>query len=469
MSALISIVLLVSSLVMCYGIQMEMKRELFYQGRELFCAQLQCTENIGEDTQISALINMSIYEINEPGTSLPLSSISESDSKIRDFKVPGVFSDGKISKHSGDLNLFLSNETACHEKMFKCEIYFTYKTGSIGFVEEKVAALSKEKVRRSDLMMSLKAKTLNYVKTVDTMADFLKSFEDPGKLKGADMSMSLQMSHTSRDDNTVDKVKSNKEITDNTNQDKTDNDMDTVKKRLNSLTEQMQVIMERFKSSDQLHLNTTEQYTDKKVKYNATLWTKEMCRQGHDSNSPSRQLVQLDESKITLCDTKTDHGGWLLIQRRVLGDVNFTRGWDDYKHGFGSMAGDFWLGNDWISKLTMMGYNELRVDMIIGSTNQFAEYCDFKVDNETAKYKISLSTFRGNASDALIAHNGMKFSTPDSDNDEFEGSCAQTYKAGWWFYGCVASNLNGIYGASSSYGVYWSGEVKSVEMKLRKI
>ena len=33
-------------------------------------------------------------------------------------------------------------------------------------------------------------------------------------------------------------------------------------------------------------------------------------------------------------------------QRRVSGDVDFARGWDEYEQGFGDFGGDFWFGLD---------------------------------------------------------------------------------------------------------------------------
>ena len=38
-----------------------------------------------------------------------------------------------------------------------------------------------------------------------------------------------------------------------------------------------------------------------------------------------------------------------VIQRRgqlAGGNINFTRGWADYKAGFGALGGEFWAGND---------------------------------------------------------------------------------------------------------------------------
>ena len=44
------------------------------------------------------------------------------------------------------------------------------------------------------------------------------------------------------------------------------------------------------------------------------------------------------------CDTTSGGGGWLVVQRRKDGSVDFNRGWVDYDDGFGSLTGEFWYG-----------------------------------------------------------------------------------------------------------------------------
>ncbi|XP_059147217.1 ficolin-1-like [Physella acuta] len=150
-----------------------------------------------------------------------------------------------------------------------------------------------------------------------------------------------------------------------------------------------------------------------------------------------------------------------------MGDVNFTRGWDDYKHGFGSTAGDFWLGNDWISWLTHVGYTDLRIDLTIESTNYYAVYNNFKVDDESSKYFMTFLKYEGNTKDQLSPHKNMKFSTTDNDNDADGRNCAQSFMGGWWYTNCYQTNLNGVWNINDNTGMFWGGYVKSVEMKLR--
>lgn len=62
------------------------------------------------------------------------------------------------------------------------------------------------------------------------------------------------------------------------------------------------------------------------------------------------------------CDMETNGGGWTVIQRRSVGLTSFNRDWKQYKQGFGSIRGDFWLGNDNIFRLTRQP-STIRIDM----------------------------------------------------------------------------------------------------------
>ena len=176
------------------------------------------------------------------------------------------------------------------------------------------------------------------------------------------------------------------------------------------------------------------------------------------------------------CDMTTD-GGWTVFQRRKDGSENFYRGWADYKTGFGDLNGEFWLGLDKVHRLTGRS-QEMRVDLEDFENNKkYAQYAVFSVGGESGKYELSVAQYSGNAGDAISRHNGMKFSTKDSDSDAWSGSCANEYKGAWWYEVCHDSNLNGLYmgGTHSSYanGVNWRQwkgyhySLKFTEMKIR--
>ena len=97
------------------------------------------------------------------------------------------------------------------------------------------------------------------------------------------------------------------------------------------------------------------------------------------------------------CDQTTTGGGWTVIQKRMDGSVDFNRSWDDYKHGFGNLVGEFWLGLDKINRLTRnKTKNKLRVDLGVktGKTVH-SEYGWFGIGTETAKYWLDLGKIIG--------------------------------------------------------------------------
>ena len=102
------------------------------------------------------------------------------------------------------------------------------------------------------------------------------------------------------------------------------------------------------------------------------------------------------------CDQTTASGGWTVFQKRLDGSVDFYRGWDDYKRGFGNLNGEFWLGLDKIHRLTKQR-SRLRVDLedTTGKT-AYAEYDFFGVASENSKYKLSLGTYSGMCFDPFL-------------------------------------------------------------------
>ncbi|XP_078686058.1 uncharacterized protein LOC144918846 isoform X2 [Branchiostoma floridae x Branchiostoma belcheri] len=180
---------------------------------------------------------------------------------------------------------------------------------------------------------------------------------------------------------------------------------------------------------------------------------------------------------LVYCDMETDGGGWTVFQRRQDGSVDFYLYWDDYRAGFPSqrVSGEFWLGNDNIHLLTSQKDYVLRVDLeAVDGASAYAVYDSFTVADESDKYRVAVGSYSGTAGDAMAWHNGMRFSTRDSDSDTSALNCAVTYIGAWWYNGCHHANLNGMYG-NSDYGkgvnwVQFKGDTESLafsEMKIR--
>ncbi|XP_035807240.2 fibrinogen C domain-containing protein 1-like [Amphiprion ocellaris] len=186
---------------------------------------------------------------------------------------------------------------------------------------------------------------------------------------------------------------------------------------------------------------------------------------------------------MVYCDMSTDRGGWTVFQRREDGSVNFFRGWDAYRDGFGTTTGEHWLGLQRIYSLTRSGVYELRIDMSdFDNATAFAHYSQFSVGRDSVNpeedgYPLEVDGYSGTAGDSLLKHSGMQFTTKDRDQDQSENNCAAYYQGAWWYRNCHTSNLNGQYlrGGHASYadGVEWSSwtgwqySLRFTEMKFR--
>ncbi|XP_039644785.1 microfibril-associated glycoprotein 4-like [Perca fluviatilis] len=183
------------------------------------------------------------------------------------------------------------------------------------------------------------------------------------------------------------------------------------------------------------------------------------------------------------CDMDSEGGGWTVFQRRMDGTVNFYRGWDQYKTGFGIAAGEYWLGLQSLFYLTQKKKYELRVDMEDFEGNKtFARYSSFSIDAESSGYTLNVSGFTdGGAGDSMSYHNGQKFTTFDRDQDsDAEWNCARFSMGAFWYHSCFSTNPNGVYGWGAdntipNVGVdwyHWKGRyfsLKTISMKIRPV
>ena len=99
--------------------------------------------------------------------------------------------------------------------------------------------------------------------------------------------------------------------------------------------------------------------------------------------------MTIDRSAFDVfCDQTTAGGGWTVFQKRIDGSVDFNRHWSDYKHGFGNLSGEFWLGLERIHRLTSDNNSMLRVDMEdFEGGSAYAEYSFFGVRSEHDNYR----------------------------------------------------------------------------------
>ena len=174
------------------------------------------------------------------------------------------------------------------------------------------------------------------------------------------------------------------------------------------------------------------------------------------------------------CDTITDGGGWLVVQRRQDGSVDFNRFWWEYEMGFGSLTGEYWYGLRALHCLTGQGGWEMRMDIkLANGTNIFLQYEQFKVASAKDKYKLTVGGFQGTTTDPMANHNGMNFTTKDSDNDPWSSNCAvdnlsKTPTGGWWYKYCAHVQLNTLY--KHKYAIVLNNEwhtLPFIEIKIR--
>jgi len=156
--------------------------------------------------------------------------------------------------------------------------------------------------------------------------------------------------------------------------------------------------------------------------------------------------------------------GWIIFQQNSGFDYeNFeywNLPWADYKAGFGSIDGNFWLGLEKVHLLTSSQPYRMRMEMQDGADELWfsAEYWLFKIGEElNDKYRLEVDGYSGDAGNSLMyegdyandgcfgcyIHNGMEFATYDQDNDLKVGeNCADFLGGGWWYNKCHWACLN---------------------------
>ncbi|KAI3374967.1 hypothetical protein L3Q82_021492, partial [Scortum barcoo] len=175
----------------------------------------------------------------------------------------------------------------------------------------------------------------------------------------------------------------------------------------------------------------------------------QIMKNGNKKSDIYTVYINNDRSKPieVYCDMDTDGGGWLMLQRRTTGKLDFMKRWRQYIAGFGNMTDEFWIGLDKIYELTNTPTQyELRFDLGLGSERAYAVYDNFKIAPVKQKFILTIGKYSGTAGDAMTYHQGRPWTTIDSDNDIALGNCALTHRGAWWYKNCHLANLNGKWG-----------------------
>lgn len=133
--------------------------------------------------------------------------------------------------------------------------------------------------------------------------------------------------------------------------------------------------------------------------------------------NPLTGIRKLRKDFYAFCDMSSNEGesdGWIVIQTRFSGEIDFFRTWNEYKVGFGNIFGEFWMGLDKIHELTSSTLHELLIVMEdFDGNKKTARYSAFGISDESSLYTLNMlgSFIEGEAGDSLMYHAGNKFST----------------------------------------------------------
>lgn len=114
--------------------------------------------------------------------------------------------------------------------------------------------------------------------------------------------------------------------------------------------------------------------------------------------------------------------GWIVIQRRFDGTVDFDRDLATYQEGFGDPNGEFWLGLEKMHRITTQKQHELYIHIVdYDGDTHYARYDNFVVGSKAEEYQLkSLGIYLGDAGDMMRMSEKVNFWV-----------CPK-YKNGWW-------------------------------------
>ncbi|XP_035774639.1 fibrinogen C domain-containing protein 1-like [Anopheles albimanus] len=159
------------------------------------------------------------------------------------------------------------------------------------------------------------------------------------------------------------------------------------------------------------------------------------------------------------CEQTAFGGGWIVFQYRYDGSLDFYRGWNEFRDGFGDLNKEFWLGLEKIHQITKDRTHEMIIELKdFDGSYKYIRFREFGIGSESEQYALEhLTTYGGTLKNDMADNVGMKFSTKDRDNDKYQARhCAQYHESGWWYESCTYANLNGRYiNAEDVKSMFW--------------
>uniref|UniRef100_A0A0B7AH94 Fibrinogen C-terminal domain-containing protein n=1 Tax=Arion vulgaris TaxID=1028688 RepID=A0A0B7AH94_9EUPU len=439
------------------------------------CTIMRCSNADSSDGRFYSITSVNFFDISKPGAPLKVASAGMRDNLglvVIPDKIKDINGTVSTTRTLILVTLNLLNETDCLEGVFLCQINFVNKSGR----EDKISKDSSSADNSNCTIPKYKLSKLQEKYNIDT-TKFINEKNDSVQ----------KLSNCKKYNTTLSQKYSNLEKEFNSSK----SEISTLREDLHSCEEKVTELNETGSADKAQVTRLRDELSkiDKDLRQSSfisglmLLKIMELSTQKQIQQTCFRKKqsvmalepVRISATTMALCDTETDEGGWVIIQRHTSGYIDFYQDWQHYKNGFGSFETDYWLGLDNIHNLNAQGYTTLRVDVVYQGVKYYAEYASFNIGDETTKYQLSIDGYSGTAMDAMKNQNGMQFSTSDSDNDiNTEYSCAVRLHSAWWFNNCTDANLNGVWGAHDKTGLRWtpltgSESVTFSEMKIRHV
>ncbi|XP_064601229.1 ficolin-3-like [Liolophura sinensis] len=161
--------------------------------------------------------------------------------------------------------------------------------------------------------------------------------------------------------------------------------------------------------------------------------------EGYRENGVYRVLLPGKKLGLVWCDFEysddSSGRGWMVVQRRINGELDFNKTWEEYRQGFGDLSSEFWLGNEYIWPLLNSSKFSIYVKIFLGG-NQTS---NFSLSDNANNYLCS------EAEDYQLYYDDVTYRPFASSQYPLSGSTFMTWDrkqlrpgcppldGGWWY------------------------------------